>query len=733
MTQVVQVGRWFQHWGQRISINALLFLFFFSIYAFTMSGFFEYGGEIEKYRVAQSIVDRHSFSIRPIVTRGATGTGGQTYSIYEFGQIALEIPFYALGRAVYSFFPTPDVNWITLLFVGILNPILTALTCVLLFNTVTSFGFRATTAFGVTLLFGLATIAFPYSRGLDREPLLSLLILLSFYASWMFVKTRATRWLILAGGFAGYLVFTKFIQAMVFPFLFAYILIAIYQERRAANINRRQVLRAIIQGGVLFLLPAIVFLSLQVLYAFTRFGTFYSGIGGTSQNIVDVILRELSLSNMGGAIAGLLFSPERSIFIYSPPAILFLFTWVSWFKRRRGEALLLLGLVIIEFVSTITRQEWWGGPRWGPRYMVQATPLLMIPLAVIESKRGATRRWWLAAYGTLFVLGFVIQGVGALTDERATIDITGRALSFLLQADFLLHGALNSLVLYLSPGSFGFQINPFGIFLIAIAVIVGIGLVKKMNSPQIQSSAKANGAFLAGMLAIMFVALGLWIVIPYQNIVAGRGNSRFVAGENYLAEGRTCEATGMFVAASEWQTTYQRQTIERLNQLAPHAPGTLIPIDDPMHWIDITGTAKIENDPVEGIGENPSMRFRVVGERDATAIISSSPIDAQPNMLYELSGWFKSSAIYGTGYGVVSIFEDNGNWENGRSTDIQSMDETHGWQPFRDSITTLPTTKRLFVKAGLFKTFGTLWVDGIQLVQVDSRVLYQSDPMLPCN
>jgi hypothetical protein len=164
----------------------------------------------------------------------------------------------------------------------------------------------------------------------------------------------------------------------------------------------------------------------------------------------------------------------------------------------------------------------------------------------------------------------------------------------------------------------------------------------------------------------------------------------------------------------------------------PPARGKSIAIDDLIHWVDITGDAKIENDPSEGIADAPSLRFSAAASQDATLLITSNAIDALPNTIYELSGWLKSTSIYGTGYGVASLFEDNGNWENRRSTDIESIDETHGWQPFRRRLMTLPTTKRIFLKMGLYKTFGTLWVDGIQLIQVDPGTVQPNAIVSPC-
>ena len=188
----------------------------------------------------------------------------------------------------------------------------------------------------------------------------------------------------------------------------------------------------------------------------------------------------------------------------------------------------------------------------------------------------------------------------------------------------------------------------------------------------------------------------------------------------------------MYIAALEWNPTHQPQAIERLKQLMPRAPGQLMPIEDSSQWLDLTGNAQIKNDLVEATGDTPSMQFSAPPDQDASALITSSPISVQPNTLFEISGWVKSSSIYGSGYGVVTVFEDDGNWGHGRTTDLISVDETHGWLPFRVTLTTLPTTQRLFVRQGLFNTFGTFWVDGIHLVQVAPQVVTPLVKLPPC-
>ncbi len=721
--------------GKRISASALLFLFSFSLYVFTMSGMIRYGDEIEKYRVAQSIVEPQSFSFRPTAMRTAAGVGGRNYSIYELGQTILQVPLYLLGKASYSIFPVPDINWITMLFVGLLNPLLTALTCVILFKTCVALGYRYRVSLALTILFGLGTIAWPYSRGFTREPLLTLLTLLSFYAVYRFQKSQDLRWLLAAGAAAGYLTFSKFIHAMVIPFLLIYVAVVVFQAGRRAHLDRRQTTIEIAKGLGLFLAPAFLLLTLQSIYAWLRFGTFFAGIAGTKNSPLDWILYLLPQSHPATAIAGLLILPDKSIFIYSPPVVLFLVAWFKWFKSKTQEAILLLALLLIEFVAVISRPDWDGGSWWGPRYLVQVTPFLILPLGVLlESSHRAVRRLWEIVFAIFFAMGLFVQILGAFSDDREYLDITGKGIQLAGAIDFLRHGAIDSPVISLSPTGSPLQINSFGILLGAIVLGLGFAIAWRMRRSvdEHKSSSRLSWAFLTLILLIEFGGFVGWIVAPYAQVLAAKGNTRYVAASRFLADDRKCEATAMYLMALNWQTTYQQQAAERIEQLLPRAKGKLMAIDDPMHWIEAPEGTSIEDDPSVTITGDDSIRFSAPVGKDANVSISSGPIRVLPNTQYELSGWTKGEALYGTGYGVISIFEDNGNWEDGRTTDIQAMDETRGWQPFRGSITTLPTTRRLFVKAGLYKTYGTLWVDGVQLIQVDPNAPRAAVTLPPC-
>lgn len=707
----------------RIPPTLVLFLFFFSIYAFTMSGNIQYGDEIEKYRVAQSIVDRQEFSFRPTAQRNEIGSGGRTYSIYELGQTIFQVPFYALAKIVHSFFPQPDVNRIGFLIVGFLNPLLTALTCVVLFKTCLVLGFRSKTSLALTLVFGLATIAWPYSRGFTREPLMGLLLLFSFYAVWRFRQTNSIGWLFAVGVAAGYLMFTKLIQGTAVLIFLAYILVLIHRGGKRAGMDPNQMIRAILKGVVLFLFPVMILVALQILYAWARFGTLYSGVGGTKYNPLDWILFLLPMSEPVVAAVGLLFSLDKSVFLYSLPALLFLVFWFKWFQREREAALVLLALVLGAFVTDISRPDWDGGSWWGPRYLVQITPLLIIPIGVLESAENSARRVWKLALILLFAAGFLVSAAGAFSSERDYLDVVGRGTTLTNQIDFLRHGTLDSLVLYLSPVGLPVQINFYGIVLIAVAALCGIWIVRtfRAGTADAPRSARWGLGVLALVLLIQFCALIVWVVAPYGQVLAKKADTAFVAGSSFFGDGRPCEATALYLMAIERGTTYQREALARTEELLPRALGAPIPLSRMIAEMEMPDAVAVEEDRHVTISGNGALKISAPDAGNITARIQAHPFSVLPETLYELSGWVRAENVYGAGFGSLTVSEDDGALNHIRSTDIAAWDETSGWIRFQKTFTTLPTTQRLFVAAWLWRTPGTIWVDDLQIAHITAE------------
>lgn len=88
---------------------------------------------------------------------------------------------------------------------------------------------------------------------------------------------------------------------------------------------------------------------------------------------------------------GLLFSAGKSIFLFSPPLVLAAVATRGFWRAHKDAAIAVLCLVVGPTLLAASFLSWAGDYAWGPRYLVFATPLLVLPLATVELPRLATR------------------------------------------------------------------------------------------------------------------------------------------------------------------------------------------------------------------------------------------------------------------------------------------------------------------------------------------------------
>ena len=155
-----------------------------------------------------------------------------------------------------------------------------------------------------------------------------------------------------------------------------------------------------------------VLLGILLCFSFLLFWKIKSIISAVSQ-IQPKILFE-------GAY-GLLFSPGKSIFLYSPPLVLLIIFWHRIQKRLLPEVLSFLFLFAIYVFSygsaTISipgaqelRPIWYGGAVWGPRYMAMLIPPLMLIIFHIITRLSSLQKKFIVT--PVFVLGALIQLLG---------------------------------------------------------------------------------------------------------------------------------------------------------------------------------------------------------------------------------------------------------------------------------------------------------------------------------
>jgi hypothetical protein len=82
-------------------------------------------------------------------------------------------------------------------------------------------------------------------------------------------------------------------------------------------------------------------------------------------------------------LQGLLLSPVRSVFLYSPPLIGALVMWRRFIREHGKTALFLLSIPLLYLFVHSKFLGWHGGYAWGPRYLVPVTGFFLLPFIYV--------------------------------------------------------------------------------------------------------------------------------------------------------------------------------------------------------------------------------------------------------------------------------------------------------------------------------------------------------------
>jgi hypothetical protein len=126
-------------------------------------------------------------------------------------------------------------------------------------------------------------------------------------------------------------------------------------------------------------------------------------------------------------LGGLLFSPTRGLFVFSPFLLFLVLAW-RHLPRDRGERGLLLASAagVVLQVVLYAKTDWRTGVSWGPRYLTDLLPLLLWMLVpVVAALRGLRLAGFRLAVGA----AIAIQAIGAFcytgTSDVAFLAVEG--------------------------------------------------------------------------------------------------------------------------------------------------------------------------------------------------------------------------------------------------------------------------------------------------------------------
>ena len=428
-----------------------LFALLAAVYLITGSGRFHIVDEVSLFSVTESVAKRGAFDTNAIAwtqwvnspgeVLGAFGPEGDDFSKKGPAPAILAVPFYLIGW-LSSRLPVEALRLSMLQTAFWLNAVVTALTGVLLARAVLALGYSLRTAVLAGAIFGLGTIAWPYATHFFGEPVSALAIFGLFFALLRLRQTGAPRYALLGGLAAGVMITTSAAHAVLLAPFGVYLLYAIHvwARRRAAGADGwfRAAIRylwAAVGRLLVFAVPLAALAGLLVLYNLVRFGTplstgyhFESGEGFNANWLLG--------------LWGLLFSPYRGLFWYTPLAILSVLAWPGFIRRHRAEGWLTAVVALVMVALFGKWWMWWGGFAWGPRFLVPLAPFLVLVLAPWLEFSPARGAWPVVRRVLLIVVlafSFIVQLL-AVTANYVNYEIALRGLYPTDWADPLKYG-----------------------------------------------------------------------------------------------------------------------------------------------------------------------------------------------------------------------------------------------------------------------------------------------------
>ena len=192
-----------------------LFLFFVSLYFLTGQGSIQSSDGKIMYFLAQAMVEDQSLSFSESVTH--LENQEPQYSKYGFGMSVLAIPFYMIGKVLSTLLEI-DESMATQFAVSMINAILTAFSCVMIFRfSLDRLNFSYSTGLFLSLGFGLSTIAWYYSEDFMSEPAATLFLLSAVYFATNDDIGRKKQSMVLAGTFLAIAISCRMASLVVVP------------------------------------------------------------------------------------------------------------------------------------------------------------------------------------------------------------------------------------------------------------------------------------------------------------------------------------------------------------------------------------------------------------------------------------------------------------------------------------------------------------------------------------
>ena len=329
--------------------------------------------EMLYFSLTQSMAKWHTITLDQVSTVGPApeefGLGGHRYTKKAPLASVLGVPLFwlaqsPLGRGIGA------VDMVLLL-----NEILVAATAAVLFLLVRRMGYPPWVALILGVVATLATPLWVYGKLFFAEPTITLTFIVTLYAAYAAATTRRAGWVVATGVAYGLAVAAKYIDLALLapvPVYLAWTFAASAGQGEKRGHTSASMIYSAVTTLLWFSLGAIPVGELLVGYDLARYGLpLDSGYGAWETFSTPTLV----------GVAGLLFSPGKSIFVYTPVFLLTLWWGPAFFRRFPTWSGMVGAIIVLNLVLYGSWYVWWGAWGWGSRFTVPIMPLVALFLA----------------------------------------------------------------------------------------------------------------------------------------------------------------------------------------------------------------------------------------------------------------------------------------------------------------------------------------------------------------
>jgi hypothetical protein len=369
-----------------------LFIFFVATYLLTASGAAFSDVAQLRVEVARSIIERLDLNV-PYGT-GMIGADGREYSSFGIGSVVLFIPLFFFGKL--AGLPPENV-------VSVMNHFFGAATAMLVFYFSISLRYSKRASVLVSLIYGLGTMAWYYSKDSGDHTIETFFILFSIYSMHRYTAEKKVPLLLQSALSFGFSLITRPTAILIVPALFIMLIF-----RNTKKTDHKSIMNRLAKDVSLFSIVLFPFIILIFWYNYYRFGSLFET--GHALMAARLGVDFFSGTSFLTGIRGFLASPGKGFFYYSPATVLFFLSIRPFSKKHPVTASCFILLMLLYLLFHSKNLFWHGATGWGPRYLFAITPFLIVPIAeLVDSDDWLTKKKLRLFAYTIIAISLIVQ------------------------------------------------------------------------------------------------------------------------------------------------------------------------------------------------------------------------------------------------------------------------------------------------------------------------------------